>query len=202
MDRVTIRHGFGPEHREAAAALYWQAFKGKLGKVMGPDERATRFFSASMDASHAICAFDAEGRLLGLAGFKTSEGSLTGGTMRDMARGYGWFGGIWRALLLSILERDVQPGVLLMDGICVDVSARGRGIGSALLSAIKSHAEQTGLQSVRLDVIDNNSRARALYDREGFLPVGTTKTGLLRHLFGFYVATEMQCRVSGAGAQG
>ena len=193
MDAVTIRHGFGPEHRETAAALYWQAFRGKLGTVMGPTDVATRFFARSMDAEHAICAFDAENKLLGLAGFKTSTGSLTGGTMRDVARSYGWFGGAWRAMLLSFLERDVQPGVLLMDGICVDTCARGQGIGAALLSAVKSHAQHSGLRSVRLDVIDNNPRARALYERQGFEAVETTHSGPLRHVFGFQKSTEMRC---------
>ncbi|WP_306112891.1 MULTISPECIES: GNAT family N-acetyltransferase [unclassified Roseovarius] len=193
MTAVTIRHGFDPAHRQAAAALYWQAFKGKLGKVMGPDARALAFFEATMDADYALSAVDADGRLLGIAGFKTSEGSLSGGTLRDMTRIYGWFGGTWRGLILSTLERDLAPGVLLMDGICVDADARGLGVGTALLDAIKEHARQADLNSVRLDVIDTNPRARALYERRGFEPMGTTHTGVLRHLFGFRSATTMQC---------
>ena len=193
MTAVTIRHGFDPAHRQTAAALYWQAFKGKLGKVMGPDARALAFFEATMDADYALSAVDADGRLLGIAGFKTSEGSLSGGTLRDMTRIYGWFGGTWRGLILSTLERDLAPGVLLMDGICVDADARGLGVGTALLDAIKEHARQADLNSVRLDVIDTNPRARALYERRGFEPMGTTHTGVLRHLFGFRSATTMQC---------
>lgn len=193
MPRVTIRHGFDPVHRPAAAALYWQAFKGKLDKVMGPDDRALQFFTATMAPNHAICAFDGNNRLVGLAGFKTSDGSLTGGNMHDIARVYGWIGGTWRALLLSALEREVTPGVLLMDGICVDAAARGQGVGSALLAAIKDHGRQSGLGSVRLDVIDNNRRARALYERQGFSAVGTSRTGFLRPVFGFREATAMAC---------
>ena len=193
MTAVTIRHGFDPAHRQAAAALYWQAFKDKLGKVMGPDAHALAFFEATMDADYALSAVDADGRLLGIAGFKTSEGSLSGGTLRDMTRIYGWFGGTWRGLILSTLERDLAPGVLLMDGICVHADARGLGVGTALLDAIKEHARQADLNSVRLDVIDTNPRARALYERRGFEPMGTTHTGVLRHLFGFRSATTMQC---------
>ena len=110
-----------------------------------------------------------------------------------MTRIYGWFGGTWRGLILSTLERDLAPGVLLMDGICVDADARGLGVGTALLDAIKEHARQADLNSVRLDVIDTNPRARALYERRGFEPMGTTHTGVLRHLFGFRSATTMQC---------
>ncbi len=193
MSAVTIRHGFEAEHREAAAALYWQAFKGKLDKVMGPDARALAFFDATMDANYALSAVGPDGRLLGIAGFKTSAGSLSGGSLRDMTHVYGRFGGTWRGLILSALERDLMPGVLLMDGICVGADARGLGVGTALLDGIKDHARQAGLTSVRLDVIDTNPRARALYERRGFKPMGTTHTGVLRHLFGFRSATTMQC---------
>lgn len=190
-----IRKGFDPSQRSAAAALYWDAFRGKLGKVMGPDDRALGFFEAALNPDFALSAVGADGRLLGIAGFKTKEGSLTDGTLHDMAQAYGWFGCFWRALLLSTLERKVAPGVLLMDGICVDAKARGLGLGTALLAAVKAEARQLGLSSVRLDVIDSNPRARALYEREGFEVVGFTRTGPLRHLFEFREATMMQCPV-------
>ena len=35
-----------PDHlRAEAAALYWQAFGGKLGRVLGPEEAALRFLT-------------------------------------------------------------------------------------------------------------------------------------------------------------
>ena len=55
-----------------------------------------------------------------------------------------------------------------MDGICVDETARGQGIGSLLLDAITDEARSQGLRFVRLDVIDANPRAKALYERKGF----------------------------------
>ncbi len=193
MAAFSIHQGIPETERSAAAALYWGAFKGKLGKIMGPTERARDFFEATMNPNFALSAMDPDGRLIGIAGFKTHKGSLTGGSLRDMIRTYGWFGGTWRGLLLSTLEREVEPGILLMDGICVDPSARGKGAGTALLGAIKSHARETGQTRVRLDVIDSNPRARALYEREGFVATGTTHTGPLRHIFGFRQATSMQC---------
>ncbi|MFD1156387.1 GNAT family N-acetyltransferase [Roseovarius aestuarii] len=196
MADFSIRAGFAETDLARAAVLYWDAFKGKLGKIMGPDERACGFFATTMNAEYALSAVDQSGELLGIAGFKTNKGSLTGGSLRDMTRVYGWVGGTWRGLLLSALERDVQPGILLMDGICVGAAARGKGVGTALLSAIKSHARQSGLSTVRLDVIDSNAGARALYEREGFAAIGTTHTGSLRHIFGFRQATAMQCDVS------
>lgn len=94
------------------------------------------------------------------------------------------------------MDRKLEPEVLLMDGIFVSETARGLGAGTALLRGIKDLAKARGLKTVRLDVIDINPRARALYEREGFVAQGTTSIGPLRHVFGFEKQTEMHYPVS------
>lgn len=193
---VTVSPGFAEAERPQAAALFWQAFSGKLGRLMGPEPRALGFFARTMDPDFALVARDASGRMLGLAGFKTEQGSLTGGSLADLAHDYGWLGCTWRAVVLSLLERKLQPGVLQMDGIFVDASARGQGVGTTLLRAIFDEARARGLSEVQLDVIEGNDRARALYAREGFTPIGTEDTGPFRHILGFSSATRMRRPVS------
>lgn len=194
---ISISPGFLPRERGQIAALYWQAFRGKLGPVMNPEHKALLFFTTVLDPEFALTARDEDGRILGLAGFKTADGALVGGDLKHLARAYGWFGATWRAGILSFLERKIEPGILLMDGIFVSADARGRGVGTALLSAIKDHAARVGLNAVRLDVIDTNPRAQALYEREGFIAAGMEELGLTRHLFGFRRSTRMECPVSG-----
>ena len=174
-----------------AAAIYWEAFRGKLGPVLGPDERALCFIESELQTQFAVSAVSSDGLLLGVAGFKTVEGSFVGGNYRSLHASYGLFGAPWRALLLSLLERDVEPDILLMDGIAVSPDARGLGVGTALLSALKEKTEALGLSSLRLDVIDSNPRARALYEREGFVAGETLNVGVLRHVFGFKNATKL-----------
>ena len=70
-------------------------------------------------------------------------------------------------------------------------AARGQGVGSALLKAIIAEARRRGYHHVRLDVIDTNSRARALYERIGFVASDTHQLGPLRHVFGFRATTTM-----------
>lgn len=177
--------------RPAAAALFWSAFSNKLGPVMRPEGKALAFLEGAIDPEYGHCALDRQGRVIGLAGFKTDTGALINGGWRDLRRVYGTLGAAWRAPLLALLERDVQPGVLLMDGIAVAPEARGLGIGTALLDAIAQRAGSMGLGQVRLDVIDSNPRARALYERQRFRAIGTENIGPLRHLFGFRTATRM-----------
>lgn len=188
---VTISRGFADQERAQAAALFWQAFAAKLGKVMGPDEKGLAFFEIALNPDFALVARDETGRILGLAGFKTRDGAFAGGNMSDLARVYGWFGAIWRALVLSVLERELKPGVFQMDGIFVAAEARGKGVGTALLNAIKREARNHNMSEVQLDVIDTNPRARSLYEREGFQPLGQEKTGPLKYLFNFSSATKM-----------
>lgn len=75
---VTISRGFADQERAQAAALFWQAFAAKLGKVMGPDEKGLAFFELALNPDFALVARDETGRMLGLAGFKTRDGSFAG----------------------------------------------------------------------------------------------------------------------------
>ena len=186
-----ISKGFAPDEHTRIADLYWQAFSFKLGRVMGPDEKALTFLRHVIDPDHAIVARSLTGHVLGLAGFKTKEGSFVGGGLGDLVHAYGIFGALWRAATLSVVERPIRADTLLMDGICVDTSARGMGLGTALLDAIKDEARKSGKTKVRLDVIDINPRAKALYLREGFAPQGVESTGPFKYVFRFNSATQM-----------
>lgn len=179
-----------------AAKLYWLAFGDKLGRVMGPEQRATTYIQRSLGVDHAICAHDQYGRLIGIVGFKTFEGALVGGRLRDMAAVYGVIGALWRAALMALLVDDVDNERFLIDGLAVAPSARGQGVGTALLNAIFDEARRQGYAEVRLEVAGNNHRARELYERIGFVAVTQVDMGLLRHIFGFDSSTTMICRVA------
>ncbi len=188
---VTLYHGLREDLRAEGAALYWQAFGGKLGRVLGPDARAAAFLMRVIRADHCITALDADGALLGLVGFKTPTGGFANGDLRDLAAIYGWPGAMWRGAVLGLLSREVDNERFLMDGICVAKSARSQGIGSKLLVAVCAEAQARGYGAVRLDVINTNWRARRLYERLGFQAMQTARLGPLRHVFGFESSTTM-----------
>ncbi len=193
---ISVTQGFADPEREVVAELFWQAFSSKLDRVMGPEKRALAFLRETLDPRFALVARDESDALLGLAGFKTKQGGLIKAGLRDMSRHYGWFGSLWRAALLSLLERDLKEGVFQMDGIFVMPACRGLGVGSCLLDAVQEQARASGMKEVHLDVIDSNPRARALYERVGFRPVATEHTGPLRLVFGFSSSTRMSRVVS------
>jgi ribosomal protein S18 acetylase RimI-like enzyme len=187
--KITV--GIPHKHREEAAALYWEAFGEKLHFVLGPKYRAIRFITSVLRADHGVCAHDENGRLVGVAGFKTSQGALVSGAFQDLRRVYGWTGAAVRVALLAALESDVENERFLMDGLFVAEEARSKGIGTALLDAVTIEAKRRGYRQIRLDVVDTNTRAKALYRRRGFTELKTQKIGVMRHVFGFRTATAM-----------
>ena len=193
MTRRDIRIELGlPDHlRAEAAALYWQAFGGKLGRVLGPQPQAIRFLTRVMRADHCLTAIDGDGRLVGIAGFKSPGGSFAGGSESDLRAIYGPIGGRWRGLVLRLLGNEIDNKRFLLDGLCVARSVRGQGVGTALLEASVAEARTRSYPAVRLDVVETNWRAKALYERRGFVLDRTAGIGPLRLIFGFNAAHTM-----------
>lgn len=61
-----------------------------------------------------------------------------------------------------------EGGPVSVISMWVGPSARGRGVGDALLEAIQRWAQLSGARSLRLNVAEGNPSARALYERNGF----------------------------------
>lgn len=190
-DAVIIRRGLATDERPIAARLYWEAFERKLEVSLGPRSRALAFLELALRPDHALVALDGEGGVVGIAGFKTKDGTFVGGDFKDLRTIYGPLGALWRLFPLALFERATTPDRLVMDGICVDRHARGRGVGTALLEAMVEEARKRGLRAVQLEVVDTNPRARALYERRGFKPAGTAQMGPLGPVLGFRSATTM-----------
>lgn len=188
---IHLVDGFAEESREEIAKLFWQAFSQKLMRVLGPEPKAVAYLARVIQPEFSLCALDADGRVVGLAGFKTAQGGLVGGNFKDMTAVYGKLGALWRCAVLSSLDRDVLRGQLVIDGLFVDASRRDEGIGSKLLGAVQKKARDLHFREITLDVIDRNTRARALYERNGFRPVSTRRMGLMAPMFGFSAATTL-----------
>ncbi|GIF02645.1 GNAT family N-acetyltransferase [Actinoplanes siamensis] len=197
---ITVRRGVPAGAERRVAELYWEAFGRKLGAALNPPETGRRFIATHLRRDRAVVAL-ARNRVVGVAGFKLDGRGLTGGGATDVLKTYGAVRGLPRLALLALLERDPAAGQLVMDGIAVDADHRGRGIGGVLLAEIVRVAAENRCGQVRLDVIDVNPRARALYERHGFTAVRTEQTPFLRRLMGFGAVTTMHRDVGTARNQ-
>ncbi|WLW58146.1 GNAT family N-acetyltransferase [Streptomyces sp. YU58] len=188
---VTVRRGVPAGAERRAAELYWDAFGRKLGPALNPPDKAVPFLAAHLNSDRAVCAL-LDGQLVGLAGYQLGGRALTGGSAAAVLRAYGHLRGLHRLLILALFERRPTPGQLVMDGIAVDPRLRGRGVGSLLIEEVAAVAAEHDCREIRLDVIDVNPRARALYERRGFTAVRTEYTPWLRGLLGFGAVTTMR----------
>ena len=105
------------------------------------------------------------------------------------------FSAPWSEGSLGLLLSGENGGLLALDGdravgyigylgvideyeitnVAVSPDCRRRGIGEALVRALLSKAEESGMVRVTLDVRVSNAPALALYQKMGFTPCGTRK---------------------------
>ncbi|MEM1151570.1 MAG: GNAT family N-acetyltransferase [Pseudomonadota bacterium] len=189
--KFNVSPGFQERHRSEVAALFLEAFGTKLAPSLGSGEQAQEFVARGLRPNFAFTAVAEDGTLLGAAGIKTEKGGFLTANFSDLRAIYGPFQAIWRGVVLDQFERSLEAGVLQMDGIFVAEGARGMGVGTALLDAVVWTARMNRCGLVRLDVVAENPRARALYERYGFREVGVLKAGLLAPLLGFKEAATM-----------
>lgn len=61
-----------------------------------------------------------------------------------------------------------RPLINLHD-VAVLPASRGHGVGRGLLAAVEAHARETGCCKLTLEVLENNPRAKGLYEAVGFV---------------------------------
>jgi ribosomal protein S18 acetylase RimI-like enzyme len=188
--RLEIRRTLPDHLRSEAAKLYYLAFEQKLGSLIGPNARGARLLEEGLDLDSGLFAFEGE-RLVGLVGFQLHGQRLINITPGRIVQEFGLLAAAWRLAYLMLFERKPLANQFLLDGICVAEDARGLGVGTRLLEAARELAVGEGCEQIRLDVIDRNPRARALYERFGFQAMETTQTGWLTKRFGFAASTRM-----------
>lgn len=195
VSAVSYRAGLNEDQFASAAQLYDEAFGDKFAAAIRSRTDRISVLKDSFVGRFAVTASVGE-LLVGLAGFHTPEGSLTGGmSARQLLVTLGLIRGLRAIAIFAMYERTPKPGELVMDGISVHRDYRGCGIGTQLLNGIVNYARENGFGTVRLDVIDTNLGAKRLYGRNGFVPVRTQKFPYLRWLLGFGAATTMEFRI-------
>ncbi|MFC4908601.1 GNAT family N-acetyltransferase [Actinomadura gamaensis] len=180
---MEIALGLPEEARRAAAELYWEAFERELTPVVG-GPHAVDTIADGLHLDRVIGAWDG-GELLGIAAVRDRSGPVLEWDARRLRRDFGPLRGLWRTVLSTMLDAKARPGELLLDSLAVSSAARGKGVGTKLLQATVDEARRRGLRRVRLEVVDTNPRARALYERFGFRWDRTERTPYLRKLMGF-----------------
>lgn len=174
----TTTLGIRPEHKEEAARLYAIAFQTKFLKILGRPEEVTQLLKEGINIQRAISAISADNELIGITGFQLDNTSLTDIKFKDFVAKYGIIKGTFKYVILAVLfhRKPDNKSQLLMDGIVVKEGNRGRGIGKQLFMELEKFSNQSKMTSIKLDVIDENPKAKKLYESIGFVPTKYSKT--------------------------
>jgi len=184
---ITYTIGISENYREQTITLFDEAFGTKLSIAIPSQSKRRELLYHYASLQYAIGAFDGD-ELLGIAGFHSPNGSfLTDSkiTLRGLIGHLGFWGGLRAGVVLSLFERNPKEGELLLDAICVNAKTRGMGVGSGLLQKIQHYAKNQNYQSIRLDVVDTNPRAKALYQKMGFEVESSESFAYLKEYLGF-----------------
>lgn len=186
-----------PGDEMAATRIYCEALIQKLRPFFGTADAAAEFLAPHLRHDRGVSAV-IDGRLVGIAGYRLDGHGLFEPKWRHFRERFSLMGTAIRVAGLALLDKEEDEDVLSMDGIAVGQGARGAGVGSALLAEIVAMARRAGKRAVRLDVVDTNPRAKALYLRCGFVEEGRRRLDLLRPVFGFASVTTMRHHLTDA----
>ncbi|WP_254050324.1 GNAT family N-acetyltransferase [Myroides sp. N17-2] len=159
-------------YRSTAAMILVQAFKSKLLGILGTEEQLYEVILKSIDAKHIVVARSSEGELIGVAAYQYNGKFTLDITLSTMIEVYGFWRGIQKMFMLFThfpTKRDIST--LYVDALAVDNRFRGQGVGQLLLKEIEKIAIEENLSFVSLDVVKENTRAKELYEKVGFVEV-------------------------------
>ncbi|MEZ5158750.1 MAG: GNAT family N-acetyltransferase [Candidatus Nanopelagicales bacterium] len=188
---MRIERGYPPADAPTIAGLFLSGFGAKLHNVTGTDDRARDFFAAELDPGTTLVARVDQRAVAALGYLVAGTGHPLRQTWANAWRSYR-LSAVWRVALLALLDQKATHDALHIDWLCVDPQTRGTGAGTALVFAAQELAAEQGKTALTLSVVDSNSRAKALYERLGFVTVATQRLPAPRRLFGFGSADEMR----------
>ena len=189
-DTLTIQIGLPLSQLWDAGQIFFEAFKRKKQPFLGSYEQILSVFSQVIHPEQALIGLEL-GRLLGIAGLQHRQQPFFDPTWRIFVRTYGWFQALIRYPIARMMNHPAAANELFIDFIAVHPAARGKGVGSQLLEATLCFAREQGYQSVGLDVINTNQRARALYERFGFVVTKKHAYPYLQKSLGFNAVYTM-----------
>jgi ribosomal protein S18 acetylase RimI-like enzyme len=160
------------DFKVSAIRLYFNALKEKLEPILGSDGRAQEALASNIATDKCLVAI-CNGKLVGVMGIQTNKRGFVNPRLITMVRIYGSYGGILRMGGLAILHHTIGTDELYVDGVAVASEMRGKGIGSHLFDLLEQAVLKKRIKTISLEVIDTNPRAKAFYERLGFVAVKT-----------------------------
>jgi ribosomal protein S18 acetylase RimI-like enzyme len=181
---MIINKGLPENYKNSVANLFLSALGEKFIPILGENNKAKQLLELSINQANCF-SIENESELLGFLAFQINKTTFLNPPLTTIISLYGVFGGILKAIGLSILRHKTESNEIYIEAVAVNELARGKGIGTKLFDAIFQLANEKGYNNITLDVIDINPRAKELYERMGFEVVKQSKVWPLNKLIGW-----------------
>ena len=192
---------FSEDDREAYGRIVARAFPDKLAAMLrGARLKGPALLSALVDPPNTWMA-ERDGRPVGTATVQDTGRPAAPHRVWPLLRRHLAPPAAARARLhlLLIHTVSVPPDLLYLDLVAVDPEAQGDGVGGALLDLVVDEARRRGKTAVGLYVIARNWRARALYERRGFVARHSEHLWLFAGVAGFSDTVYMELEIDASG---
>jgi ribosomal protein S18 acetylase RimI-like enzyme len=171
--QIEIKLGIPEELRHQAAIVCYEGFRSQVEWLFGSQEKAITLLEHSFNLELGLTA-QMQGQLVGLVGLKYANRPFFQFERSRCIQELGLLRGLLAFLIFNNLSvHQILPDEMYISLLVVDISMRGKVIGSSLMQAAFEIAQQNQCHSVVLDVANTNPDARRLYERLGFKTVRT-----------------------------
>ncbi len=164
---VKLQWGVPEALRLSVASLIYDSFEKQFQYTIGPRQKGISFIADSLQSEFGLVAFQ-ENDFVGIGGAQTDKGELIQIRFSRWIRTYHIRA--MRSFFIGFpfwYERR-ESGVLTLTTLSVKEDARGQGIGSQIVKEFIRYGSVNGFHTLKLEVVNSNTRAKALYDRLGF----------------------------------
>ncbi|MBU7044917.1 MAG: GNAT family N-acetyltransferase [Theionarchaea archaeon] len=187
---VTIQFGISEDRKKKAAEIIYEALGTKLGPIFGSKEKGIPLFSQYLCNERIIVALEND-TILGVMGIQYEGKDFIDVSFWQLLRAVKWK--IFTFLFINLVYfSSVKSNEILVSVLAVDSSARGKGVGSALMTYIVDFARSHQCNRVFLYVVDTDKEAKVFYEKIGLIEE-KARTLLFpwNRLFEFTIVYEM-----------
>ncbi len=180
-----------------ALRMFYAAFAAKLRIGFRDANDLVRLFHDSVDRTSCFSAI-ADGRCVGLLTFQAGGREFFHLRAAALVTRFSPLRAVLVLVNLLLLDEDGPADAFIVETLAVDRSARGMGVGTALLRQAEAAARAMGVRRMLLGVIAENHGAIRLYERLGYRTTRTQRGFLLRLATGSAEVRQMEKPLAGS----
>jgi ribosomal protein S18 acetylase RimI-like enzyme len=184
---ITTTVGFETKDIDSLADIGLSGFHAKMEWISkGDAEKEKEMMRALQNPANTVVA-RIDGKVIGFLIFHLQSTIVVSRQIQQiMAQN-------WRSLLFLLLLHKPAKDEMFIFMLAVSPEARGMGVGTKLLGKAYEITQEKGLSTATLHVVEENTSAKRLYSREGFVDEELMRLPpFLDRVFGFRAAWFMR----------